>query len=1074
MLERAKKVFVVAVTIITIVGFLNQAPLRAQSSTGTVLGVVTDQSGSVIVGAQVVLQSATTGLKLTAESLQAGNFQFPLVPPDTYQLTVTQAGFSTATINDLIVRVNETRSQDVLMKVGAVTQEVTVTAQAAQVDSSTATLGAVIGYTQITTLPILGRSFLALATLSSGTVANYPNSWAGAFSGGRSDIAVSISGSQDFFTTNLIDGVPTKSPEYGGIGYQLPLEMIEEFNIQRGFYSAKYPGPGVVNVASKSGKNQIHGVAWETFRNDVLDARSFFDRELPPLRQNHFGGSFGGAIKKDKLFYFGNVQFVRDVVGRTVRGSVPTAQERTGDLSDIPGLSIHDLNGNVFPGNIIPAGQIDTFAQKYMGLGERVMPLPNLPGGWGTINLSLKSALLQTDNFYDVRVDYNWSEKNRFFVRWGYGNSSIIQPSLTAYRNSAPYNARNAVIGWTHILNPTLINEFHFGFDRVNNRPTSFIGPGIGEEDFNGELGLVGANQYKPCIAPPAVFGFGVWGCVFSLSNNYAYEDSLVYVRGKHSIEFGGDLTRYQITDPIFNFPAGGLTYTGQYSGNNLADFLLGYLASASALTKVATPYRRSWHTGLFVEDKYQATRNLTIQVGLRWELPKPAYDKYDNLAAFVPLAPGYAPNTPYTFEWAQATEPMTIAGQPVSPPRHGRAIVRTNYKDFAPRVGLAWMPFGKEKWAVRASYGIFYETLLFNEQVFNSLGFPVVAPYGVTGTPTVPLSPAGQFGTAGPTLGGYLLSEDPDRSDPYVQQWTLSIQRQLPGSTLLSVAYLGSRGTHLFVRTQPNIAQLGTTPLAERLPFPSLGGILLDKSEGRSAYHALQVDVEKRYSHNLTSRVGYTYSNAMDDAKSQYNSVSFPWDVHAGWRRSDTNLKHNFVFSHTYLLPFGAGQRFLGSAQGPLNKLVSGWQSTGILSAQTGFPFSVGGINLSNTNQFFGGPGPNRTCSGRLTSGQSINQWFDTSCFSVAPANTWGNSGFNFLDRPGVFTWDLSAVKDTKLTERVTLQFRAEFFNAFNRVNFGAPNASVTQPVADNPLLGTINSAGAGRIIQAVLRLMW
>jgi len=928
MLEHAKKVFLIAVTIITMVGFLNQAPLRAQSSTGTVLGVVTDQSGSVIAGAQLILQSATTGAKRTAQSLQAGNFEFPFVPPAVYQLTVTQSGFGTVTINDVIVRVNETRTENVLMKVGAVTQQVTVTAQAAKVDASTASLGSVIGYTQITTLPILGRSFLALATLSAGAVANYPGSWAGAFSGGRSDIAVSISGSQDFFTTNLIDGVPTKSPEYGGIGYQLPLEMIEEFNIQRGFYSAKYPGPGVVNVASKSGKNQIHGVAWETFRNSVLDARSFFDRGIPPLRQNHFGGAFGGAIKKDKLFYFGNVQFVRDVVGTTVRGSVPTAQERTGDLSDIPGISIHDLNGNVFSGGVIPPGSLDTFAKKYMGLGTGLMPLPNMPGGWGTINLSLPSATLQTDNFFDVRVDYNWSEKDSFFVRWGYGNSSIIQPSLTAYRNSAPYNARNAVIAWTHIFSPTLINEFHFGFDRVNNRPTSYIGPGMGTEDFNGELGLVGANSYPPCKAPPSVLGFGVWGCVFTLSNNYAYEDTVAYLRGKHSLQFGGDLTRFQISNPIFNFPAGGFTYTGQYSGNNLADFLLGYVQSAQALTKVTTPYRRSWQTGLFVEDKYQATKNLTIQLGLRYDLPKPAYDKNDNLAAFVPLAAGFEPNTPYTFEWAQATAVTTIDGQPVSPPRYGRAIVRTNYKDFAPRVGLAWMPFGKQKWAVRASYGIFYETLLFNEEVFNSLGFPVVAPYMVSGTSTVPVSPEGQFGSAGPHLGGYLLSEDPDRDDPYVQQWTLSIQRQLPGSAVLSVAYLGNRGTHLFVRTQANVAHLGTTPLAERLPFPSLGGILNDKSIGRSAYNALQVDLEKRLSHNLTFRVGYTYSNAMDDAKSQYNSPMLPWDNHLGWRRSDFNLKHNFVFSHTYLLPFGAGQRFLGSAHGPLNKLVSGWQS--------------------------------------------------------------------------------------------------------------------------------------------------
>jgi hypothetical protein len=1055
------------------------ADAMAQSSTGTVLGVVTDQSGAAIPGADVALVSTTTGVKHPAQSLEAGNFQFLFVPPDVYQLTVTKAGFSTSTVNNVVVRVNETNTQNVQLNLGAVSQEVTVTSQVAKVDATTASLGAITGYSQITILPVLGRSFMALATLSSGTVADYPGSQSIAFGGGRL-LAVGISGSSDHSTVNLIDGVPTKSPEYGGIGYQLPMEMIDEFNIQRGFYSAKYPGAGVVNVVSRSGKNEIHGVAWETFRNNVLDARSFFDAGIPPLRQNHFGGAFGGAIKKDKLFYFGNVQFVRDVVGYTERGSVPTASELGGNLSDIPGISIHNvLTGQPFTGGVIPPGQIDSFATKYMALGSRILPVPNLPGPIGTINRSIQSNLRQTDNFFDVRVDYNRSEKDNFFVRFGYGNSSIIQPALTAYTTSTPYNARNGVISWTHLFSPTLINEYHFGYDRVNNRPVQPYGPGVGSENFNQETGLVGANTYSPCDGPVGVGisgigSFGTFLCDITLSNNYINNDSIAYLRGKHSFQFGADLTRYQITDPIFNGQPGSFSYTGQYSGNAWADFLLGYAENANALTKTAIPYRRSWNWGLFAEDKYQLTRNFTINLGLRWELPQPAYDKENNLAAFVPGA-GFAPNTPYTFEWAGATTATTIDGQPVSPPRYGRPIVRTNYKDFAPRVGLAWLPFGDPKWAVRASYGVFFQTLLFNEEVFNSLGFPVVSPYSQTGTSSVPVSPEGQFGSAGPSLGGYLLSEDPDRSDPYVQQWTLSIQRQLPGSALLSVAYLGNRGTHLFVRTQYNVAHLGTTPLADRLPFPSLGAILNDKSIGQSTYNALQVDLEKRYSHNLSFRLGYTYANAMDDSQfTAENGEMLPWDVQHGWCRSGYNLKHNFVFSHTYLLPFGAGQRYLSSATGALNKLVSGWQSVGILSARNGWGYTIGAIGLSNTNtEFFGGARPNRTCSGRLNN-PSINEWFDTSCFSVAPANTWGNAGYNFLDAPGYFDWDLSAVKDTKLTEKVTLQFRAEFFNAFNRANFGFPNTYVTEPVSSNPLLGTINSAGAGREIQAVFRFMW
>src|ERR1019366_1055160 len=384
----------------------------------------------------------------------------------------------------------------------------------------------------------------------------------------------------------------------------------------------------------------------ETFRNNVLDSRSFFDTSLPPLRQNHFGGAFGGAIKKDKLFYFGNVQFVRDVVGNTLRGSVPTASELQGDLSDIPGISLHNPFTGAPIGAVIPQSQFDPLASKYIALlGTKVFPAPNLPGPGGSINRTVQSNKLQTDNYFDVRVDYNKSEKDSFFGRFGYGNSAVINASFNPYTTSSPYNSRNGVIGWTHIFNPGLINEFHFGLDRVNNRPNQPYGPGVGSEDFNTQLGLFGANTYAPCKAPVSLSVTGFTGldaiflCDISLSNNYAYNDSVVYVRGKHSIQFGGDLTRYQVTNPIFNGQPGSFSYTGQYSGIAWADFLLGYVQNANAITKSSLPYRRLWNLGTYIEDKYQITRNLTINAGLRYELSQPPHDKYNNLSAFVPGA---------------------------------------------------------------------------------------------------------------------------------------------------------------------------------------------------------------------------------------------------------------------------------------------------------------------------------------------------------------------------------------------------------------------------------------------------
>jgi outer membrane receptor protein involved in Fe transport len=1041
---------------------------QAQSSTGTVQGLVTDQSGSTVPGAQLVLKSDSTGQTRTASSSDVGTFEIPYVLPDIYTLTISKTGFDTVVITGIHVSVGEVANETAKLNVGTVSQQVEVTAQSAQVDATTPTLGAVMEYKEITTLPILGRSFLTLATLSAGTVANYPGSWTGTFSGSRTDMAVAVSGSQDFSTTNLIDGVPTKSPEYGGIGYQLPLEMVDEFNIQRGFYSAKYSGPGVVNVVSRSGKNDIHGVLWYTFGNDVLDAKNYFDTTKPALRQNQFGGAFGGPILKNRLFYFGNIQVARNIIGFTQQGTVPTAAELQGNLSDISSPIVNPFTGAQYPGNVIPAASLDPFAKAYIGLGNRLIPAPTVTGvPFGQVNRIVASDEINNDFYYDIRVDYNISQKDQIFARWGAGDSSKLQPSLSEYTVNSPYNAKNMVIGWTHVFSPSLISEAHFGLDRVHNRPTFPYGPGVGSEDFNSELGLVGSNSYLPCDAPPVVnivsIAFSNGTCDSTNSTQFIYEENVSYIRGKHSLEFGGQAIRTQITNPIFNFPNGELVYTGQYTGNPLADFLLGYPQTVDALTKVNTPYRRSWQFGLYGEDQYKVSKALTLDVGLRWELPKPAYDKYNNLAAFV-ASGGYGhntplpPNTPYTF---------ALAGQNgVS-----RAIVKTNYADFSPRVGFAWQPFGRTKWAVRGSFGVFYETLVFDEESFNSLGYPVVFPYQATSDPTLPsISPEGQFGSANPTIGGFELSEDPNRSDPYHEQWTISIQRELPASMLLTTAYVGNHGVHLFKRMNYNVAQPGTTPLADRLPFTGLGSILYDQSIGVSDYNALQVDLDKRYSQGMTFHVGYTYANANDDAQTSQNSNYLPWNPKGDYQRSDYNLKHNFVFSGNYLLPFGQGQRFASSASGFLNQLISGWNAVGIVSAHTGFP--VSGPNSTDlTNTLAGGFGgrPNQVCSGALSSGRSIQHWFDANCFPAAPPNTFGNAHQGIITAPNYVDADLSALKNTKLSEKLNLQLRVEFFNAFNKPNFDAPNSNVS-----SSLVGQILSAEPSRQIQGVFRLVW
>jgi len=662
--------------------------LCAQTSTGSVLGEVTDQSGSAVAGAAVTLESIDTGQKREAVTNELGQYDFPLVLPGPYKLTAKKQGFTTTVLDNINVRVNVAYTARAVLQVGQMTEQVTVVAAAVQVNTTDASLGSVVESREAVTLPIRGRSFLEFATLSAGAVSKFPGSWSSNFSGSRdSHAGIAISGAKDVSTVYLIDGAPTKSLEYGQIGYLLPLEAVQEFNLQRGFFSAQYPGPGVVNIASVSGGNGFHGVGWHTVRNNIFDARSFFDLgSKPPLRQNQYGGRAAGRIIKDKLFWMANAQILRERRSSTLLGSAPTPLERTGDFSRSTTIIRDPFTKEPFPGNIVPSNQIVPFARAY---NTYIPPAtnPNLP--FGQINRVVEGKQIQNDELYDIKVDYIHSAKDRLFVRFGYGDSEKIFPSIEInYARSAPYTNRNGVIGYTHIFSPSVLNEFHFGYDRVNNRPTQAVGPGIGKSDYP-ELGLVNVNQYPACKQPPWVnllfASFTSQNCVITISNDYSYSDNISWIKGRHSVNIGAQFNRVQVTDPIYNAVPGSFNFTGQFSGNPFSDYLLGDPFIATALTKLTIPYRRTWQSALYAEDTFRISKSLTLNFGLRWEAPMPPHDKYDNIASFLAANESFAPNSPC---------------QIVRPVQNGfsRKILQVHYKDFSPRFVFAWRPFDSDK----------------------------------------------------------------------------------------------------------------------------------------------------------------------------------------------------------------------------------------------------------------------------------------------------------------------------------------------------------------------------------------
>ena len=1038
-------VFVIAATCLY-VGPISKVSAQI-SSTGAVNGEVTDQSGAVVPGAAMTLQNVATGTVRSGSTNSVGLFNFPFLPPGTYTLTVKRQGFKTFVTRNIVVRVNESVRRNVPLQVGGGAQEVAVSAHPLQVNTENANLGEVIGQKTIVDLPLNGRAFMQLGSLVPGT---YAASGAGAtpsitqsLSGGRPGLTVEFGGTHEGSAEFLFDGVPSKQDFYGAVGISPPPDAIAEFKIQTGYFSPQYGLPGVVNVVLKSGTNHFHGAAWEFLRNDVLDARNFFAFKRPPYKQNQFGGDFGGRIVKDKVFFFGDYEANRFVAeNSTAVGFVPTPAMLQGDFSALS-TPIYDPTTynpatgtrQPFSGNIIPADRISDFAKNY----NQFIPAPNTSplAEFAGANLLGTTKSTLDDNKFDVKVDYDKSEEDRFFVRFSFLNSAQVNTSLfPGAGNQSPLTSRNAVLGWTHIFSASLVNDARVGLDRVflfTGTPTNASGP-----DWPTQLGLTNLNRIKQCNAVPAVgianystYGFSFANCIITGNTNKIFLDNLSWMHGRHQITMGGQMIRINFRDIASFTQNGSFSFTGQFTGNPVADYLLGDPFTVSGEKPLSPSEWRGWWPDLYINDDFQATRRLTLDLGIRWQYTQPLQEQQNRQATF------------------DFTAGQILPGQNPLTPHHA---------DFAPRVGFAYSP--RDNWAVRGSYGIFYDRLPGNEQAWENVGPPYTVGYSAVSDPNVPtISIPGLFPTFTPNLAGASLFALADRSDPYVQQWTLSVQHTMPFNLLAEVAYVGIKGTHMSLRVDKNTAP---TPGGAR-PYPQYGFILTDMGAGSSRYNALELTVKKSLSHGLNFMSSFTYANGLGTNANDWGGFeSFTW-THLAFGLDALSTRDRWVTSLGYALPFG------NNLKGPAGQVAAGWNVNGILTFQSGFPFSVGmNTQPANIRSVFGNGYPNRVCNGNIGN-RTLQKWFDTSCFVVPPLNTFGDAGINYLYGPGTKNVDLAVFKDFPFGENREVQFRAEFFNAFNNVNFGNPGATI-----GTPSYGRILGAQQARIIQFALKLMF
>jgi hypothetical protein len=1038
--------------------------LVAQTSTGTIGGRVVDTSQAIIPGAEVAVHNVATGLARTMLTNEAGIFRFPALPVGRYEVTINMQGFKKAVISNLKLDVDARVDQTVVLEIGQVTDQVTVEGNTVAVNTVTPDLGAVVNEQMVRELPLNGRSFVQLAGIHAGAQPDGHNrSTAGSISR-RDGIAVAISGSRPSSTAFIFDGIPFKEHFYGAPGSLQPIDSIQEFKVQKGFFTGRYDSAGVINLVTKSGTNRVHATVWEFLRNDNFDARKVFDpAKLPEFRQNQYGFEIGGPAIRNKLFWYSSYEALRFFRFNQSFAVVPTAAWRQGDFSSIATSLQDPLTGQPFTGNLIPSTRISTFAKRFLDAG--FIPLPTAGRESERNNFAGVAPTVQDDDKWLWRGDYTISSTNKLFGRVIYSKSSRVARSpLKGLDDETPLRGSNVVLNWTHVFGPNLLMDARVGLNRAW-MALALLPQRDSDPVWSQEFKINNINTSRLCNFPPSaditgIQRFGGRGdCIRPITNDYYYIADMNYTRGKHQMAWGFTFVDKFIQQLAASWTQGAFLFSGVITGNGMADFLLGHPETAQGAVPGAPNRVALWMDGYF-EDQIRLTRNFSLTASLRYQY-HPWYGAAGSTLADRMLS---------ILDTTRPRGGVTFAEHPIANDRN----------DFAPRAGFAWTPFGKQDFVVRSSFGIFYD-----ETPGNQLGWDGIGPNrggfatAVSTDRRNPINVAGlfnappQFATSGynevldksapislPTLFG------PHRRQPYLQTWTLSIQKALPKQIVGEAAYVGQHGLKLSKRVEPNRPLPSTTdtrPIAQRVPYTNFGGILMDDGIAMSHYNALQLSL-RRNTGNLSLIAGYTYSK--DTAWDDYG----PWKNYAlydsGNGRTNWDVPHRFSLSWNYYLPRLEGRPTA------MRHLLGGWQLGAITSLESGTPFGVTmSTDRSQTGTLYSQRYPNRLRTGALPADQRTPaKWFDYAAWELPPLNTYGNSGPNILDADGLINQDIALIKNFVLPflgEGANLQFRAEFFNAFNHPNFRPPIGNIQSAV-----VGTITSTLDARIIQFGLKL--
>jgi Carboxypeptidase regulatory-like domain len=1056
-----------------------QGSLLFGQATGSISGTVTDPTGAAMPGAKVTVTAPATGMVRSSVTNEAGEYIVPLLGVGRYDVQAEHDGFQKVVTSAIQLQVDEHRELNLHLAPASVTSTVEVAANAVAVQTADATLGQVITSQQVADLPLNGRNFVQLATLTPGaTQETNPNSF---FNGGasseasaRGSFSLSVGGSRANSTDWLLDGVDNNELTAGAIGILSSIDAIQEFKVLTYNYSAEWGtrgGPTVL-VTTKAGTNNFHGSLFEFFRNTDLDARSFFAAYREKFNLNQFGAALGGPIKKDKTFFFADYEQKYQRHGVPFTGIMPTAAMRNGDFSQDPfghpnSMRLTDpTTGDPLPCtagvcNLIPKSLINPIGQALIN----IFPLPNANNAALGYNYVSEPVRTLDEGKFDIRLDENLSAKDNMFARFSYdqaqsyvpgGAPGLAEQGAFASNQSIGNHARNAAISETHIFSPTTVNQFTAGFNRIfdyiasqGDGTCAAQALGIAGANLGGNsCGLTSVELSNPYWSlgdrgyTPFVGGTNVW----------TFSDTLDLVRGKHNIHAGAELRANQLNTVAVGFPNGFWVVSGQFTGDAAADLLTGWTAiglhdqefgggNTGRRWKLYRPY---------IQDDWRINKSLTVNLGLAWAFLTPQTEVGNRMADFNP-----------------ANGQFLIAGKGAS----SSAGIQMDWTALEPRVGAAWKPFSGNNTVVRGGYAIVHDSswnmgaqgLWQNPPSYAEsfeAGGNMSSGFATYGAPPNPAD-----------FEGTILAQNTNFKQSRVQQFNINVEQELPGQIVLTAGYAGSRASHILVfGNNINVSSpgacgsvsgytLGCGPngAAFGVPYPAFPFSEIDSiyDAGRAHYNSLQLKAEtKSARHGIYALIGYTYSKAMDTGFSDglgsiIGATYFPlpnWQS-LDWGLSQINLSQSFTASIIYQLPFGKGRKWGNAWSGAAKVLAGGWELTTIEKVTSGFPIfvvdsdntSAAGLLNTNAQSLIR---PNQVCNPVL-SHPTLAEWFNPSCFTQPAAGELGNAGRTPLSGPRFVNTDLSAIKHFVPREGMSVDLRAEVFNLLNHPQFGAPGGN-------------------------------